>query len=289
MSFATQNPAVTLVLLQVSLRSITDGRTDEQWRITVRGRDEPWPSLCNTQYLGICQTGDIPWQHVWSAERFLYSLQKGICNCYHLLQVLKLGTAGSEAFLSSISSLPMAQYYWGSIPTLCIQVWVRRRHISPAARSHELQQLPSKESPSTTPCSTAPRHPSTSGSGSRLCGDSADIPFTLLNSKQSAHHLLQVLGHTAPGPLHTSHGGGTHHPQPHETLRHNIPLPKPCLGCHHWCAKGTFFAGAGDSGPVPHQHWCCTVPHFGGEFLPFPSTHTNYQKLCLLYSHLPGG
>lgn len=47
-------------------------------------------------------------EHVWSADRFLYSPQRGISNYYHLLVMLKLGTAGSETSLSSICSPPRA-------------------------------------------------------------------------------------------------------------------------------------------------------------------------------------
>lgn len=41
------------------------------------------------------------------------------------------------------------------------------------------------------------------------------------------------------------------------------------------------------SSAVVHQHWFCTPTLTGGECLPFSSTPTKCQQLCLLYSYLP--
>lgn len=170
-----------------------------------------------------------------------------------------------------------------SLYSICAR---RSNNISPAARSHELQQLPSGESPCTAPTCTAPRHPSTSGSSSHLCGDPADISLTLLNNEQSAHLLLQVFGQTASGPPHTSHKGGTHSPQSCERVRHNIPGPIPAYAVTTDVprAHSSLVLNIRPSSPPTLVLHSPTL--LGGEFLPFPKTLANCQKLCLLHAYL---
>lgn len=145
--------------------------------------------------------------------------------------------------------------------------------------NHELQQLPSSVSSSTAPPSTAP-----------------DIPPPQVQALTSVE--LQLISHfpslkgsslhtsscnsLAPGPPHTSPREGAIAHSPGRGLEKKSPFPNPVTS-----------VGPREISPGCWRsaQWLISigVPQFHclEEFLPFPSTHTNCQKLCLLCSRLP--